>query len=86
MLHSVSIRTTLTLEDDVAARLRAESRRTGKSLKTVANEALRVGLDRSRERERASFEVVARDLGLRPEIDLDDIEGLLERMEGPDHR
>jgi plasmid stability protein len=86
MLHSVSIRTTLTLEDDVAARLRAESRRTGKSLKTVVNEALRVGLDRSRERERASFEVVARDLGLRPEIDLDDIGGLLERIEGPDHR
>jgi hypothetical protein len=86
MLHSVSIRTTLTLEDDVAARLRAESRRTGKSLKTVVNEALRVGLDRSRERERASFEVVARDLGLRPEIDLDDIGGLLEQIEGPDHR
>jgi plasmid stability protein len=86
MLHSVSIRTTLTLEDDVAARLRAESRRTGRSLKTVVNEALRVGLDRSRERERASFEVVARDLGLRPEIDLDDIGGLLEQIEGPDHR
>jgi plasmid stability protein len=76
----------LTLEDDVAARLRAESRRTGKSLKTVANEALRVGLDRSGERQRAHFEVVARDLGLRPEVDLDDIEGLLERIEGPNHR
>jgi plasmid stability protein len=84
MLHDVSIRTTLTLEDDVAARLRAESHRTGKSLKTVANEALRAGLDRSRER--APFEVIARDLGLRPEIDLDDIGGLLERIEGPDHR
>jgi hypothetical protein len=33
----VSIRTTLTLEDDVAQRLEAEARRTGTSLKQVVD-------------------------------------------------
>jgi hypothetical protein len=39
--HDVSVRTTLTLEPDVAARLKQEARRTGKGLKSLVNEAWR---------------------------------------------
>lgn len=38
------MRTTLTLEDDVAAQLEAMRRRRGASLKDVVNDALRAGL------------------------------------------
>lgn len=78
-------RTTLTLEDDVAARLRDVARRTGRPLKAVVNDAIRAGLSGAGEK-RAPFRVNARPMGLRPGIDLDDIGGLLERIEGPRHR
>lgn len=78
-------RTTLTLEDDVVDRLREASRRTGRPLKAVVNDAIRAGLAQGRGR-RPPFRVRPRDLGLREGIDLDDIEGLLERLEGPEHR
>jgi len=79
-------RTTLTLDDDVVSRLRAEASRTGKPFKTVVNDALRAGLDSRSSRGRRVFKVRARDLGVRPELDLDDIEGLLDQVEGPDRR
>jgi hypothetical protein len=78
-------RTTLTLEDDVAESIRREARRTGRPIKTVVNDALRMGLARPTERSKR-FRVRARALGVRPEIELDDIEGLLDRVEGPDRR
>jgi len=79
------VRTTLTLDDDVAARLRAEARRTGRPLKQVVNECLRRGLLRPRRAAgRAPFRVVARDLGaLKPGLSLDNIAELLEVVEGP---
>ena len=45
----MSERTTLTLEDDVAERLRDEARRTGRSFKDVVNGTIRNGLDRAPE-------------------------------------
>jgi hypothetical protein len=79
------VRTTLTLDDDVAARLRAEARRTGRPFKQVVNECLRRGLLRPRRAAgRAPFRVVARDLGaLKPGLSLDNIGELLEVVEGP---
>jgi hypothetical protein len=38
------MRTTLTLDADVSERVQREQRRTGRSLKAVVNEALRLGL------------------------------------------
>lgn len=73
-------RTTLTLEDDIADAIRKAAQRTGKPVKTVVNEALRAGLARPPERRR--FRVEARRLDLRPGIELDDVEGLLDRVEG----
>jgi hypothetical protein len=42
------MRTTLTLDDDVAARLQAEARRSGRPFKTVVNEHLRAALAQRR--------------------------------------
>jgi plasmid stability protein len=81
----MSERTTLTLEDDVAARLREEARRQGRSFKEVVNDALRAGLDQS-SGDVPPYLVEARDLGVRPGIDLDDIQGLLDRLDGPERR
>jgi len=82
------VRTTLTLEDDVAARLRAEARRTGRPFKTLVNEALRAGLLQKRlSRPTQQFTVESHNFGgLHPGVSLDNIGELLERIEGPDYR
>jgi hypothetical protein len=83
------VRTTLTLDPDVATRLKAEMRRSGKPFKDVVNDALRLALTR-RARDKAAevgFEIRPRDLGaLRPGLNLDNIGDLLEATEGPAHR
>ena len=80
------MRTTLTLDSDVAARLRAEARRSGRPFKDVVNECLRRGLaQRDTGRTAARFEVKPRDMGaLQPGVSLDNVAELLERIEGPD--
>jgi hypothetical protein len=83
-LHEVPKRTTLTLEDDVAEKVRRVALTTGKSIETVVNEALRAGL--SRRPERIRFRVRPHDLGLQPELDLEDVGRLLDHIEGPNHR
>jgi hypothetical protein len=82
------MRTTLTLDDDVAAKLKAESRRAGRPFKEVVNETLRHGLAvRSVAAKREPFKIKARDLGeLRPGISLDNVAELIEQVEGPLHR
>ena len=70
----------------MAESLREECRRTGKSFKDVVNEAIRAGLDRRASSDLPPFKVKARDMGLKPGFDLDDIEGLLDRLEGPYRR
>jgi len=82
------MRTTLTLDEDVAAKLKAETRRSGRSFRDVVNEALRRGLARYRiGAPRRAFRVTARDLGnLRPGVSLDNIADLIEHVEGPLHR
>lgn len=81
------MRTTLTLDDDVAAKLRAEVRRSGKPFKQAVNEFLRIGLNTPRKATGERFRVDARDLGeLKPGLSLDDIGALLESAEGPGHR
>lgn len=77
-------RTTLTLDDDVAAGLEHEMRRTGRPLKALVNEALRTGLERKRRQPMEPFRVEAVDLGVRDGVDLDDVEGLIDQVEGVD--
>lgn len=84
---TVSKRTTLTLDDDVAAKLDAECRRTGHSFKETVNACLRRALTEPARRSVAEpFEVEARDMGLKPGLDLDNIEELLDQIDGPDRR
>jgi len=80
-------RTTLTLEDDVAAKLKAVMRRTGRSFKDTVNEILRYGLaQQTRVKKQKPFKIHAKDMGLRPGLDYDHISRLLEEIEGPTHR
>jgi hypothetical protein len=64
------VRTTLSLDDDVAVKLKSEARRTGRTIKAVVNDALRRGLSTpAARRSRAPFRVKARDLGrLKPGV------------------
>jgi plasmid stability protein len=82
------MRTTLTLDDDVAAKLKAEARRGGRSFRDVVNETLRRGLvSRQQSTPVARFRVEARDLGeLRAGVNLDNVAELVEQIEGPLHR
>jgi hypothetical protein len=82
------MRTTLTLDDDVAAKLKAEARRAGRPFREVVNDTLRRGLASRRATARPqAFRISARDLGdLRPGLCLDDVAGLVEQVEGALHR
>jgi hypothetical protein len=82
------MRTTLTLDDDVAAKLKAESRRAGRPFRAVVNDTLRRGLATRRvTARRRPFKIAARDLGsLKPGLVLDNIGDLLEQLEGPAFR
>jgi hypothetical protein len=82
------MRTTLTLDDDVAAKLKTEQSRAGLPFKEIVNETLRRGLARRRATaRRQAFRVIARDLGgLRPGLSLDNVEELIEQAEGSLHR
>lgn len=82
----MSKRTTVTLEDDVLRRLESEARRVGRPFKEVLNEAIRRGLDDALKPSRTSFQIEARDMGLLPGVSVDDVAGLLERLEGVEHR
>ena len=74
------------LDDDVAARIDAESRSSDAPVTTVVNEALREGLEQLARGSRTPFRVHARPMGPRPDTDPGDVEGLLDRLEGPDRR
>jgi hypothetical protein len=76
------VRTTLTLDPDVAERIASEIRRTGKSLKQTVNDALRLGLGLAGKRTRAPrFEVDPHSFGLRPGIDADRLNQLVDELE-----
>ena len=82
------MRTTLTLDDDIAAKLKAEARRFGRSFRDIVNDTLRRGLASRRAAPTLKpFKVVARDLGnLLPGLTLDRVADLLEQVEGPLYR
>lgn len=79
------MRTTLTLEPDVAARLKQEVRRSGKGLKTLVNEALRLGLGLSGKPVRAPrFQVRPHPFGFKVGVDLDRMNQLADELESGD--
>jgi len=80
------VRTTLSLDEDVARLLNKEVRRSGTSFKETVNRLLRLGLISSQQQGRKPFEVIPRRLGLPPGMSYDNLEELLEKLEGPAHR
>jgi hypothetical protein len=78
------VRTTLTLDDDVAALLNKEARKSGEPFKQVVNRYLRLGLTAPKRPARKPFKVTPINLGL--PRDFDKVEELLEYLEGPDYR
>jgi hypothetical protein len=80
------MRTTLTLDPDVAAKARKGAARLGKSFKEVVNMALRIGLDAVMEPPPSKpYRTQPRPLGLRQGFSYDNISELLARIEGEDH-
>jgi hypothetical protein len=77
------MRTTLSLDDDVARLLDKETRRSGASFKQVVNHFLRLGLMASKRPARKPFRVKPLNLSLPP---FEKVEELLEYLEGPEHR
>jgi hypothetical protein len=82
------MRTTLTLEPDVAARLKAAVKSRRRPLKAVVNEALRAGLAAIEKRpaRRKRFATTGFNLGPSLVGSLDNIEEVLARVEGERHR
>jgi hypothetical protein len=80
--HDVLMRTTLTLDRDVADRLKLEIRRSGKAMKVVVNEALRLGLGLVGKPMRPPrFQVRPHAFGFKPGVDLDRINQLVDELE-----
>jgi plasmid stability protein len=77
------MRTTLTIEDDLAQALKERAFRTGRSFKAVVNEALRSGLDAAETRPNPRrYRLKAAALGgVRPGVDLDKALRLAETLE-----
>ena len=81
------MRTTLTIEEDVAVRLEELRRETGATLKDVVNRALRAGLERIDHKEepkkKRPFRTRPVSVGRCLVPSLDDVTAVLEWAEGP---
>jgi len=81
------MRTTVTLDDDVIAKLRDRMHASGATFKETLNTCLRRGLEKPTDDELAKpFSIEARPMDLRPGIDLDDIHGFLDLLDGDARR
>ena len=82
------MRTTLTLDDDVATKLRAEAQRAGRPIRDVVNDTLRRGLASRRVTSpQLNFKIEPRDLSdLRAGLSLDNVAEVTEHIEGSLHR
>ncbi|MBI1177180.1 DUF2191 domain-containing protein [bacterium] len=81
------MRTTLTIDDDLAGILQKKAGQQGHSFKEVVNETLRAGLAAggSIASTRKPFKVVAKPLGLRTGFDPDRMNQLVDELEVEDY-
>jgi hypothetical protein len=80
------MRTTLTLDPDIAAKARKGAAKLGKPFKEVINTALRIGLDQVLNPPAAKpYQTKGRPLGLRRGFSYDNVGELLARIEGEDY-
>jgi hypothetical protein len=82
------VRTTLTIDDDVAARLERERHRRRVSFKEIVNEVLRAGLEALNQPKRTARKFRTKGFALGPSLvgSLDNVEEVLSRAEGERHR
>lgn len=81
------MRTTLTLDEDIAAKLKEDMRHSGRSFKETVNFYLRAGLNAPRAMQTGQpFVVQARALKPRVALEYDKVGELLEIAEGPLHK
>jgi hypothetical protein len=82
-------RLTITLDDDVAARLDEAARRTGAPVEEVASDALRRALpEKEAEKVKGTPYVFppGTTIQLKPGVNIDCIQELLDQIEGPDRK
>ena len=86
--YAQTMRTTITLDDDVAEKLQAEMRRQrSNNFKETLNDVLRRGLLTRRDLGTTEpFKVRARRLGNKAGFNYDNIGELLEQLEGSSHK
>lgn len=77
------MRTTITLAQDVAAAVEQVRLRRGTGISEVVNDLLRRGL--AQDQPAARFRQRVSDMGA-PRLDVDDVAGLLDALEGDDRR
>ena len=76
------MRTTLTLDDDLAGLLKERSRELGVPFKEAVNGAIRAGLgDAAQTRPRSAPRVIPHSFGFRPGVDLDKLGQLADELE-----
>ena len=82
------MRTTLTLDDDVAARLERVMEKRRQTLKAVVNDALRAGLEAFDQARPAAKPYPIRNINLGPSLvgSLHNVEEVLSRVEGEEHQ
>lgn len=80
------MRTTLTLDPDVAALVRRALKDGKRSLKDVINDGLRRGLEAAREPARKPYRVTPLPIGDALVSNLDDVAEVLAATEGDDHQ
>ena len=77
------VRTTITLDQDVERNLKEHMRKTGGSFKESVNELLRMGLLKAGKTSAMKpFTVKARPMGLREGLSYDNVEDLLDQLDG----
>jgi hypothetical protein len=85
--HDVFMRTTPTLDPDVAAKAKSGAAKLGKPFKQAVNAALRIGLDQVLNPPSAKpYRTKAHPMGLRRGLSYDNAGELLARAEGEDYQ
>jgi hypothetical protein len=79
------MRTTLTIDDDIVAKLQSSARKSGRSFKEVVNDALRNGLALEAKAKRLPpFRIEASDLvDLKPGLNYDKVEEIFDELDSP---
>lgn len=82
----MSIRTTVTLDDDVVARVKRESQSRGASFRDTLNDLLRTALVGIDSKPGRALRIKPTPMGHKPGLNYDNIESLIEYGEGERHR